>query len=278
MPGTSPFPLIVPGQRKLSAAQLNRGARESEVVSRITGSRNITTRRTAGGLEILDTTPPRIEMKILSGSNPYAWTEVYWDGNSYVVDEEGLSGEADPDELPAYERNGSTEVTANTIVEGRLSPDGESYQFSVGGGGGGVATILKSFCRGGTIASLPPNSLQFVPFTGADQTFFDAGTPGVFTIPGSQPDDGYYQVWGNVSFTPTDCTARYAAHMYKNSQFADAGEKNPGAPDNGEMTLSFTGGYLLSPGDTVKCGVYHNSDKSNPGVEGFSFGIVYYGT
>lgn len=140
---TSP---LRPGE-PISAREINRALAKFDDSCDIGGA-GVTTSNEFGGLFVSPITQARINLRILSGSNPYAWEEVRqlddgtWEANG------GLEGTEDYQ--PAYERNGNTSVAADTVAEAVAAPataDGGSPRWlfsspaTSGGGGGGITAF-----------------------------------------------------------------------------------------------------------------------------------------
>jgi hypothetical protein len=132
-----PTPSIRPGG-KISASEFNRAMDRLDVLSDFSGS-DVGSSEIFGSINLKTNIPPTTNIRILSGTNPYAWEEVYLDDDETTWIKTGVrSGTLT--ETPAIERTGVGSVAANTIAEAVFDagPDGGGrWLFSVGGGGGG---------------------------------------------------------------------------------------------------------------------------------------------
>ncbi len=85
-----------------------------------------------GQVQLFDQTAPRITIKILSGSNPYDWEEVYQSAAGVWTATGNRSGTATSQ--PAVERTGNAGIPTGTIVEAvyTVGPDGDGqWQFTL---------------------------------------------------------------------------------------------------------------------------------------------------
>jgi hypothetical protein len=125
------FRRLIAGQGNLSADEFNRLFLTVERHDKASASGVIAVGYDSSGLRITDNRIGYFKAVITSGTQPYAWNEVYWDGTGTwknLID--GQAGTLTSNQ--AYEQTGSTNVQAGTVVDMKLNDDLASYAFTAG--------------------------------------------------------------------------------------------------------------------------------------------------
>jgi len=110
---------IRPGGQ-LSAGEFNRAMSRLDNLADFSGN-DIGSSDELGQLLLNTTTPHKTNIRIISGTNPYVWEEVYQEpDNATWLPTNARSGTLT--ELPAIERNGEDDVEPGTVWEGTYEP------------------------------------------------------------------------------------------------------------------------------------------------------------
>lgn len=129
-----PVKPIRPGGQ-ISASEVNRAMDRLDGLSDFSGS-DISSTDEFGNVILKTTIPPRTNIRILSGANPYVWEEVYLDTDGIWNATGVRSGTLT--ETPAYERTGAPTVAAGTVADAAFDAGpsgGGRWLFNVGGPG-----------------------------------------------------------------------------------------------------------------------------------------------
>jgi hypothetical protein len=125
----------------LEARELQQLRETIDRLSRIRGGGGVSVIDSGGGPQIYYSADQIIHAKITGAptGSAYPWSEVFWAGTAWVVDNNGRSGTVS--NLPAREINGNTSVASGTFVDLWPAQDAMSYTFVAPGSGGTTINV-----------------------------------------------------------------------------------------------------------------------------------------
>lgn len=263
---------VIPGRDQVSAEVLRRMGRAAERQGRLTVGGGLNHINTAGAPVVLDPRPGEILVRIVSGTNPYAWQQIFGDYSiadntiTYRDHDGGLSGTTTSQ--PLFEVNANQVIQPGTRAFAVLSDDGLCWLITrccgttavMSGSGSGTDDdlIITPSCPNGVprvlVATLTSDTCACLDGVTITLTYIGGYWTGTASVCGagqsvgiSLQDDGGGQWQGVLACGPGNGGSYNASTFYANN--------GPGPSDVTCSPFAITGtGVNLASGTLGCCG------------------------